>query len=132
MPALLRAGLFLLESKVTVKRKEIYEVRLQKNNILKVKKAGKKPLTFKELLRSCRGKGFEFEKFTKAVDKMKKNGEIMEDKFGIRLVDPKKFVKCEVVRLNKTYGFVKNLDTDEEILLWASTSKVQCHTILSL
>ena len=36
---------------------------------------------------------------------MKKNGEIMEDKFGIRLVDPKKFVKCEVVRLNKTYGF---------------------------
>lgn len=61
----------------------------------KLKKAGKKPLTFKELLRSCRGKGFEFEKFTKAVDKMKKNGEIMEDKFGIRLVDPKKFVKGE-------------------------------------
>ena len=83
----------------------------------KLKKAGKKPLTFKELLRSCRGKGFEFEKFTKAVDKMKKNGEIMEDKFGIRLVDPKKFVKCEVVRLNKTYGFVKNLDTDEEIFV---------------
>ena len=45
----------------------------------KLKKAGKKPLTFKELLRSCRGKGFEFEKFTKTVDKMKKNGEIMED-----------------------------------------------------
>ena len=83
----------------------------------KLKKAGKKPLTFKELLRSCRGKGFEFEKFTKVVDKMKKNGEIMEDKFGIRLVDPKKFVKCEVVRLNKTYGFVKNLDTDEEIFV---------------
>ena len=41
----------------------------------------------------------------------------MEDKFGIRLVDPKKFVKCEVVRLNKTYGFVKNLDTDEEIFV---------------
>ena len=74
-------------------------------------------MTFKELLRSCRGKGFEFEKFTKAVDKMKKNGEIMEDKFGIRLVDPKKFVKCEVVRLNKTYGFVKNLETDEEIFV---------------
>ena len=36
----------------------------------KLKKAGKKPLTFKELLRSCRGKGFEFEKFTKVVDKM--------------------------------------------------------------
>ena len=83
----------------------------------KLKKAGKKRLTFKELLRSCRGKGFEFEKFTKAVDKMKKNGEIMEDKFGIRLVDPKKFVKCEVVRLNKTYGFVKNLETDEEIFV---------------
>ena len=83
----------------------------------KLKKAGKKQLTFKELLRSCRGKGFEFEKFTKAVDKMKKNGEIMEDKFGIRLVDTKKFVKCEVVRLNKTYGFVKNLDTDEEIFV---------------
>ncbi len=48
---------------------------------------------------------------------MKKNGEIMEDKFGIRLVDPKKFVKCEVIRLNKTYGFVKNLDTDEEIFV---------------
>lgn len=35
----------------------------------KLKKAGKKPLTFKELLRSCRGKGFEFEKFTKPLTK---------------------------------------------------------------
>lgn len=63
---------------------------------------------------------------------MKKNGEIMEDKFGIRLVDPKKFVKCEVVRLNKTYGFVKILTLTRKFLLWASTSKAQCHTISSL
>lgn len=83
----------------------------------KLKKAGKKPLKFKELLKLCRCKGFDFDKFTKAVEKMKKNGEIMEDKFGFRIVDPKKFVKCEVTRLNKTYGFVKNLSTNEEIFV---------------
>ena len=36
----------------------------------KLKKAGKKPLTFKELLRSCRGSGFDFEKYKTTVDKM--------------------------------------------------------------
>lgn len=35
----------------------------------KLKKAGKKPLTFKELLRSCRGKGFEFENSQKPLTK---------------------------------------------------------------
>lgn len=83
----------------------------------KLKKAGKKPLKFKELLKSCRCKGFDFDKFTKAIEKMKSRGEIIEDKYGFKLVDPKKFVKCEVVRLNKTYGFVKNIDTGEEIFI---------------
>ena len=57
MPALLRAGLFLLESKVTVKRKEIYEVRLQKNNILKVKKNRKKATDFQRTAEIMQRKG---------------------------------------------------------------------------
>ena len=55
----------------------------------KLKKSRQKAPDFQRTAEDhAEGKGFEFEKFTKAVDKMKKNGEIMENKFGIRLVDP--------------------------------------------
>lgn len=81
---------------------------------VKLKKSGKKPVTFKELTKACRNKKFDFEKFVKTVDKMKEKGEISEGKFGFTLIDLKSLTKCEIVRLNKTYGFARNVDTDEE------------------
>lgn len=83
----------------------------------KLKKSGKKPVKFKELLKSCRTKKFDFDKFVKTVEKMKSKGEIVENKFGFSLVDKKKLTKCVIARLNKTYGFARNCDTDEEIFI---------------
>ena len=83
----------------------------------KLKKSGKKPVKFKELLKYCRGKNFDFDKFTKIVDKMKAKGEIVENKWGFTLVDRKALTKATILRLNKTYGFAKNNDTDEEIFI---------------
>ncbi|MGN1133150.1 MAG: ribonuclease R, partial [Oscillospiraceae bacterium] len=83
----------------------------------KLKKSGKKPVTFKELLKHCRKKHFDFDKFVKTVDKMKSKGEIVEDKWGFRLVDRKKLKKCEIVKLNKTYGFARDCETGEEIFI---------------
>lgn len=83
----------------------------------KLKKSGKKPVKFKELLKSCRTKKFDFDKFVKTVEKMKDKGEIIENKLGFTLVNKKKLTKCTVSKLNKTYGFVRNCDTDEEIFI---------------
>lgn len=89
-------------------RKMIYE---------KLKRSGKKPVTFKELTKACRGKKFDFNKFVRTVDKMKAKGEIVEGKYGFTLVDLKKLKKCQVTRLHKSFGFVTNLDTGEEIFI---------------
>lgn len=83
----------------------------------KLKKSGKKPVKFKELLKSCRTKKFDFEKFVKTIDKMKTKGEITESKTGFTLINKKKLAKCTVARLNKTYGFVRSCETDEEIFI---------------
>lgn len=83
----------------------------------KLKKSGKKPVTFKELTRACRNKKFDFEKFSRTVDKMKAKGEIIEGRYGFTLVDLKKLKRCEVTRLHKTYGFVRNVDTGEDIFV---------------
>lgn len=83
----------------------------------KIKKSGKKPVKFKELLKYCRGKGFDFDKFVNTIDKMKAKGEIAEGNKGFTLTDRKRLTKCTISRLNKTYGFAKNSDTDEEIFI---------------
>lgn len=82
-----------------------------------LKKNGKKPVPFKILLKNVRCKNFDFDKFVRTVDRMKRKGEIIENKKGFTLVDFKKLTKCEVVRLNKTYGFVRNVETNEEIFV---------------
>lgn len=83
----------------------------------KLKKSGKKPVRFKELLRSRRKKQLDFDKFVRTVEKMKAKGEILENKTGFTLVDKNKLAKCTVARLNRTYGFVTNNETGEEIFV---------------
>ena len=83
----------------------------------KLKRSKNRPVKFRELLRSCRRRGFEFEKFVKTLEKMKADGVITESDRGITLTDRKNLTKCTVLRLNKTYGFVQNCDTGEEIFV---------------
>ncbi len=80
-----------------------------------LKRAGKKPVPFKQLHKSLRDiKGFDFVKFVDELEKMKRSGEVIEDKTGLRLADKNSFERCVVSRLNRTYGFVKNVETGEE------------------
>lgn len=89
---------------------------IEKIIITKIAK-NKKPLSFKKLLRDMRGKNFNFEKFTATVEKLKADGKIVEDECGFTIPDRSKYKKCEVIRLNKTFGFVKDLKDNTEIFV---------------
>lgn len=93
------------------------KIDYQKTIYNNLKKAENKPVPFKELLKKCRCKGFDFDQFVKSIDKMKSKGDIVENNSGIMIPDKKSFMKCLVSRLNKTYGFVRNVETDEEIFV---------------
>ena len=102
-----------------IKRKECLTLKDDYRKLIytKLKKSGKKPVRFKELLRSRRKKQLDFDKFVRTVEKMKAKGEILENKTGFTLVDKNKLAKCTVARLNRTYGFVTNNETGEEIFV---------------
>ena len=83
--------------------------------LARLKRSGRKPLTFKELLKSMKNvRGFDFESFVMAVEKLKAKGTVTEDRYGLRLSSREDYEKCTVSRLNRTYGFVKNIETEEE------------------
>lgn len=86
---------------------------IEKKILEKIMK-NKKPLPFKKLLNEMRGKKFDFKKFTNAVEKLKRDGKIIETQKGLMLPDRSKFLKCEVVRLNKTFGFVRDLSSGND------------------
>lgn len=83
----------------------------------KLKASGKKPVSFDELVKAFRKGNFDFRKFARTVDKMKAKGEIVEGKYGFTLVELAKLKRCEVSRIHKSFGFVKNVDTGEEIFI---------------
>ncbi len=88
----------------------------QKIIIEKLKKMQKKTIKFKHLLADMKKsvRKFDFDAFTAALEKLKKIGEVGENEKGIFLIDKKKLLKCEVVRVSKSFGFVKNLADGEE------------------
>ncbi|MFT3950543.1 MAG: ribonuclease R [Oscillospiraceae bacterium] len=92
---------------------DIYRTRI----LGKIKAAGKNPLPFQTLLRESRGSGFEFARFTAAVTALKRSGEIYETDQGFLLPDKDSYVHGTVVKLAKTFGFVKNTDTGEDIFV---------------
>ena len=83
----------------------------------KIKKAGKDPLPYKKLLRSCRVPDKEFKKFTSTLEGMKKKGEIFEQRNGFLMPKFCGLVKAKVVKLSKTFAFVANVETNEEIFV---------------
>lgn len=85
--------------------------------VSKLKRSGKKPVRYKELLRDCKRKHFDIDKFNDTVAAMKRRGEITETKYGFSLGEKKKERKCRVVRINRTFGFVQDIDTSEEYFI---------------
>lgn len=85
--------------------------------VSKLKRSGKKPVRYKELLRDCKRKHFDIDKFNDTVAAMKRRGEITETKYGFSLGEKKKERKCKVVRINRTFGFVQDIETGEEFFV---------------
>ena len=79
--------------------------------VSKLKRSGKKPVRYKELLRDCKRKHFDIDKFNDTVASMKRTGEITETKYGFSLGEKRKERSCKVVRINRTFGFVQDLET---------------------
>lgn len=86
-------------------------------DIIRIIKGSKEPVLYKVLLKKCRGKNFDFKSFTTCLESMKKSGRINEGKNGFTMADRSKLLRCEVVKLNKTYGFVRECETNEEIFI---------------
>lgn len=95
-----------------------YSVESYKNKIITfVKKNGKKPLPFKELAAKCRSiKGNE-KNYKTAVTELLQEGTICQRRKGIVMCEILGFFKAEVMRLNKTFGFIKRCDKNEEIFV---------------
>lgn len=91
----------------------------------KLKAKGKKPVKFKVLLAELRKSyhKFSFEDFTRALENMKNDGVIIESEKGIALTDKKKLIKCEVVRVTKTFAFVKDVKTATEYFVSGKSLK---------
>lgn len=83
----------------------------------KIKKAGKEPLPYKRLLRSCKVPDKEFKSFTSTLEGLKKKGEIFEQRDGFLMPKFCGLVKGRVVKLSKTFAFVANVETNEEIFV---------------
>lgn len=84
--------------------------------INKLRKMQRKNIKFKQLLSDMRKSvhKFDFDKFTQALEKLKRQGEVTEGEKGISLVDKSKLIKCEVIRVSKTFGFVRSLKDSTE------------------
>ncbi len=91
----------------------------------KLKAKGKKPIKFKLLLSELRKSyhKFNFDDFTRAIELMKDDGIIVEDDRGILLTEKKNLIKCEVVRVTKTFAFVKDLATATEYFVSGKSLK---------
>lgn len=83
----------------------------------KIKSTGKIPLPYKKLLRSCKVPDGEFKSFTSVLEGLKHKGDIIEQRDGFILPKYSNFVTAKVVKLNKTFAFVKNIEDDTEIFV---------------
>lgn len=85
--------------------------------IEKIRKTGKEPLPYKKLLRSCRVPHGEFKVFTNTLEGLKRKGEIFEKPEGFLMPRYCGLTKAKLVKLNKTFAFVENIETAEQIFV---------------
>lgn len=82
--------------------------------LLKIRQSGKNPLPYKKLLRSCRVPNKEFKIFTQTLEGLKSKGEIFEGKEGFLMPHFCGLIKAKVLRLNKTFAFVQNVEDEKQ------------------
>lgn len=95
-----------------------YSVENYQNKIITfLKKNGKKPLSSKELAAKCRSVKGNEKNYKTAVSELLQNGTICERRRGFVTCDILGFFKAEVLRLNRTFGFIKRCDNNEEVFI---------------
>lgn len=89
-----------------------------KNKIITfLTKSGKKPIPYKELAAKCRSNRGNSKNFNDAIRTLTVSGEIYERKRGFVKTEVLGYFKAEVLRLKRTFGFIKRCDNEEEIFI---------------
>ncbi len=85
--------------------------------IIRALKESNTPISYTKLIKICKAKSFSKRYFSMCLNQMKKDGKISKVMGGFTLPEKVEYIKCEVVKLNKTYGFVRDCKTDEEFFI---------------
>lgn len=85
--------------------------------IIRVLEKSNKPVTMSKLVKKCNIKSYNLQGFCMSLKSLKKAGKIRKLKEGFVMPEQVKAIRCEVVRLKKTFGFVRCCETDEEIFV---------------
>lgn len=100
------------------RKKKSGRLSIKEKILAELKRSGKKPLSFKALLKQCRKlKDFNFDDFVAAVDKLKASGKIEENKLGLVIAGSEKYIPCKIVKINKTFGFARDNETGEDYFI---------------
>lgn len=95
-----------------------FSVESYKNKISTfVQKSGKKPISPKDLAAKCRSVRGNESNYNLAISELIEDGVICQRKRGFVMCSVLGYFKAEILRLNKTFGFMKRCDKDEEIFV---------------
>ena len=95
-----------------------YSVEGYKNRItLFVRKAGKKPISPKELAAKCRSQKGNERSYDTAISELIEDAVICVRRRGYVMCEVLGYFKAEILRLNRTFGFMKRCDDDTEIFV---------------
>lgn len=98
--------------------KDRFSAESYKNKIMTfLKKSGQKPIPQKELAAKCRSMRGSSANFVSALDGLIAEGTVCRRKRGLVLAEEAGFFKAEVMRLNKTFGFIKRCSDDTEVFV---------------
>ncbi len=85
--------------------------------IKEILKQSKKAIKYRELYQKVKGKKSSLADYKIAIDVLKSNGVIYEDKYGIKLCKDEDLFRATVTRINQTFGFVERESDNAEIFI---------------
>ncbi|MCQ2464147.1 MAG: ribonuclease R [Oscillospiraceae bacterium] len=95
-----------------------HSVNYYKNKILLVlNQAGKKPLTRNDMIAKSKCKKSESDIFRKALDELRNEGQIFDQKKGYVLCARMGYFKATVKRISKTFGFIEKDEDKTEVFI---------------
>ncbi len=93
--------------------KEVFRKRI----VLFLQKVGKKCMLYRQLEAKCHVKGKDYVFFKEALDELKKQGIVAENRRGLYLTSSVGAYSAQVARINKTFGFITRFDDNTEVFV---------------